>query len=66
MRVERVNVTWMQLRGPAGVTLEASDESQDGTAAVTATFAFPGEYRFRVRASDNLATATEDVSVTVR
>ena len=66
MRVERVNVTWMQLCGPAGVTLEAGDESQDGTAAVTATFAFPGEYRFRVRASDNLATATEDVSVTVR
>ncbi len=66
MRVERVNVTWMQLRGPTGVTLEASDESQDGTATVTATIALPGEYRFRVRASDNLATATEDVSVTVR
>jgi hypothetical protein len=64
--VERVNVTWTQLRGPVGVTVEAQDDSPDGVAAVTATFESPGEYLFRVQASDNLETATEDVSVTVQ
>jgi hypothetical protein len=65
-RVERVNVTWTQLRGPVGVTVEAQDDSPDGVAAVTATFESPGEYLFRVQASDNLETATDDVSVTVQ
>ena len=62
----RVNVTWTQLRGEAGVTLEAGDDAPDGSAVVTAVFPSPGEYLFRVQASDTLATVTEEVAVTVR
>ena len=64
--VERVTVTWMQLRGAAGATFDAHEDAPDGEAAVTAVFPTPGEYVFRVQASDRLATVTEDVSVTVR
>ena len=65
-RVERVNVTWTQLRGPTGVTLESQDEPEDGVAAVIATFATPGDYLFQVQASDGPETVTETVAVTVR
>lgn len=64
--VERVTVTWTQLRGAAGVALEAEDGAPDGSAVVTATFPSPGEYLFRVQASDTLATVTEEVAITVR
>ena len=64
--VERVTVTWTQLRGAAGVTLEPHEDAPAGEAAVTATFPSPGEYLFRVQASDTLATVTEEVSVAVR
>ena len=64
--VERVTVTWTQLRGAAGVTLAADDDAPDGSAVVTAVFPSPGEYLFRVQASDTLANAVEMVSVTVR
>ncbi len=64
--VERVTVTWTQLRGAAGVTLEPGDDAPAGRAVVTATFPSPGRYRFRVQASDTLATVTEEVSVMVR
>ncbi len=64
--VEGVTVTWTQLRGAAGVTLESEDDAPDGSAVVTAVFPSPGEYLFRVEASDTLATAAETVSVAVR
>ncbi len=65
-RVERVNVTWTQWRGPTGVRLEAPDEELDGVASVTATFETPGDYVFRVAASDGAETVTETIAVTVR
>ena len=65
-RVERVNVTWTQWHGPTGVTLESEDQPEDGVATVTATFKTPGDYLFRVAASDGLETVTEEVAVTVR
>ncbi len=64
--VERVAVTWTQLRGAAAVSLEPQDDAPDGSAVLTAIFPAPGEYRFRVQASDTLATVTEEVAVTVR
>ena len=64
--VERVNVTWTQWHGPTGVTLDAESEPQDGVATVTATFEAPGEYVFRVRASDGPETVTEYITVTAR
>ena len=64
--VERVNVTWTQWRGPTGVTLESEGEPEDGVATVTATFETPGDYVFRVRASDGPETVMEDITVTVR
>ena len=62
----RVTVTWTQLRGAVGVTLAPDDDAPDGSAVVAATFPSPGEYLFRVQASDTLATVTEEVSVSVR
>lgn len=64
--VERVTVTWTQLRGAAGVTLEPHEDAPAGAAAVTAAFPAPGEYRFRVQASDTLAVVTEELTVAVR
>ena len=64
--VERVTVTWTQLRGAVGVTLEPREDAPDGEVALTVTFPAPGEYRFRVEASDRLATVTEEVAVSVR
>ena len=64
--VDRVNVTWTQLRGAVGVILDPREDAPAGEAAVTAVFPSPGEYRFRVEASDTLATVSELVTVTVR
>ena len=65
-RVQRVNITWTQWRGPLGVRLEPQDQPQEGVATVTATFETPGEYVFRVQASDGPETVTEEIAVTVR
>ena len=65
-KVEQVNVIWTQWRGPTGVTLESQGEPQDGVTTVTATFEIPGEYLFRVQASDGPETVTEKIAVTVR
>lgn len=62
-RVDGVNVTWTQLRGPIGARLEFAGEDDP---SVEATFESPGEYLFRVEASDGPATVTEFVEVTVR
>ena len=64
--VEQVNVTWTQLRGPTGVTLESQGEPENGVATVAATFESPGDYLIRVQASDGLETVTEEFTVTVR
>ena len=81
-KVEQVNVTRSQRRGPIGVTLESQDEPEDESEAesedasedqprdvmttVTASFETPGEYVFRVQASDGAETVTEEIAVTVR
>jgi hypothetical protein len=62
-RVENVNVTWTQLRGPVGARLEAAG---DDDASMVATFAASGAYLFRVQASDGPSTLTEFLAVTVR
>ena len=64
--VGEVNVTWTQLRGPTGVSVEPREDSADGVAAVTATFATAGEYLFRVQASDGPESVTREVALTVR
>ena len=64
--VEQVTVTWTQLRGAVGVTLEPREDAPDGEAAVTVTFPVPGDYLFRVEASDTLATVTEESAIAVR
>ena len=64
--VEQVNVTWTQLRGPTGVTQESHGEPEDGVATVTAAFETPGDYVFRVAASDGAETVMEDIAITVR
>lgn len=64
--VEQVTVTWTQFRGAVGVTLEPREDAPEGEAAVTVTFPAPGEYLFRVEASDTLATVTEEIAISVR
>ena len=64
-RVGQVNVIWTQWRGPTGVTVQLDGEATDDAAAVTATFETPGEYVFRVQASDGPETVTEMIEVTV-
>ena len=65
-QVGRLTVIWIQWRGPTGVTLDLQGEPGDDTATVVATFESPGEYVFRVQASDGPQTVTEDISVSVR
>lgn len=62
-RVEEMNITWTQLRGPVGARLTSTGDDE---ASVSATFARPGNYIFRVRASDGPATVTEEFSISVR
>ena len=64
-RVDRVSVTWTQWSGPTGVKVSSGAE-QDGMATAIATFETPGDYMFRVAASDGRETVTEDIAVTVR
>ena len=65
-KVERVNVTWKQWHGSTGVTLEPLGESMNGASTVNATFAAPGDYVFRVQASDGAETTTEHITITVQ
>ena len=66
MNVEHVAVTWTQWRGASGVILESQDGSQAEQATITVSFQTPGDYLFRIHASDGLESVTKDVSVTVR
>jgi len=65
-RAEGISVTWTQLRGATGVTVEPIDEPVEGTASVAVTFDLPGDYLFQIQASDNRAVVTEAVTITVR
>lgn len=62
-----LSVTWIVWRGPAGVVFEPTAYApvKDGKALTTATFQKPGEYVLRARATDSVATVTQDVKVTV-
>ena len=64
MTVGNVAVTWTQWRG-APSTLEES-EGQPDQATVALTFETPGDYLFRIQASDGLETVTEDLAITVQ
>jgi hypothetical protein len=62
-----LNVTWMQLRGPAKVTFEPSGPIAvaDGKAAATARFAERGTYVLRATANDGALATKADVTITV-
>ena len=66
MSVGELTVTWTQLRGPVGANVATQDDSPDAVATITATFDSPGEYLFRVQASDGSLTTTENLSVAVQ
>ena len=61
------NVTWMQIRGPARVTLEPAGAIlvSDGKATATARFAEPGTYVLRATANDGALSTRSDVTITV-
>lgn len=63
--VDRVNVTWTQLRGPTGASVKAVEDTNEGTTAVTVAFSSAGDYLFRVEATDGLESVTREVAVTV-
>ena len=65
-RVDGITLLVTQLRGPVGARLHTESDIEGGIAAVTGTFEQPGTYLFRVTASDGPATATQQVSLTVR
>ncbi len=63
-------VTWRVWRGPAGVSFAPNAGNQvqvnEGNAVVTATFAQPGTYVLRARASDGWLFDQREVTVTVK
>lgn len=66
-RPRGLNVTWMQLRGPAKVTFDKSTAIAvtDGKAVASATFPKPGTYVLRATANDGALATKTDVTVTV-
>lgn len=62
-----LSVSWLVWRGPAGVVFEPAMYTpvKDGQAVTTATFQKPGEYVLRARATDTVATVTQDVKITI-
>ena len=66
VNVDRIAVTWTQWRGASGVTLQSQDESPPDQGVVTVSFEQPGDYLFRIEASDGVESTTKDISVTVR
>jgi hypothetical protein len=62
-----LRVTWMQLRGPAKVTLSTSGPTAvaEGKALTTATFPVAGTYVLRATANDSALSTKADVTVTV-
>jgi hypothetical protein len=66
-RPRGLNVTWMQIRGPAKVTFEprGSILVSAGQATATARFAEAGTYVLRATASDGALATRTDVTITV-
>lgn len=66
-RPRGLNVTWMQLRGPAKVTFDRTGAIlvADNAARVTATFAKPGTYVVRATANDGALSTRADVLIEV-
>ena len=62
----RLQVSWYVWRGPGAVTFEPAAASADeGKAVFRATFAQPGEYVLRARATDGAAVSAQDAKVVV-
>jgi hypothetical protein len=66
-RPRGLNVTWMQIRGPAKVTVEPSGPIlvAEGKATTTARFTAPGTYVLRATANDGALSTKSDVTITV-
>ena len=66
-RPRGLTVAWMQLRGPAKVTLEpaGSISVADGKATTTARFAQAGSYVLRATASDGALSTRTDITIAV-
>jgi hypothetical protein len=62
-----LNVSWMQLRGPAKANLEGAGPTPpvDGKASVVARFGQPGTYVLRATANDGALSTTADVTISV-
>jgi hypothetical protein len=62
-----LNVSWMQLRGPAKITFEPSGAATvaDGKATVTARFPKDGTYVVRATANDGALSTKTDATITV-
>jgi len=57
----RLAITWSVVSGPGAVTIGRQDEAH-----TSATFSATGTYVLRLRVSDGDASATDDLSITVR
>ena len=66
-RPRGLTVSWMQIRGPARISLEPSVAAPvvDGKAAVTARFSERGTYVVRATASDGALSTRADLTITV-
>jgi hypothetical protein len=66
-RPRGLNVTWMQIRGPAKVTIEPGGPIlvSGGSATASARFTVPGIYVLRATANDGALSTKSDVTITV-
>ena len=66
-RPRGLNVSWMQIRGPAKVALEPAGATPvaEGKGSVTARFPQPGTYVLRATANDGSLSTKADVTITV-
>jgi hypothetical protein len=66
-RPRGLNVTWMQIRGPAKVTVEPSGPIlvAEGKATTTARFPQPGTYVLRATANDGALSTKSDATIVV-
>jgi hypothetical protein len=66
-RPRGLNMSWMQIRGPAKVSFEPTGSTPvvGGTAAITAKFQQPGTYVMRAIANDGALSTKSDVTITV-
>ena len=66
-RPRGLNVTWMQIRGPAKVTIEPAGAIlvSSGAAGASARFTQPGTYVLRATANDGALSTRSDVTIVV-